>query len=94
MVRLIATLFVVSLFTFLLDEQLPGDPILDILPPEALDDLENIERIRKELKLDDSVFTRYARWVGDALQGDLGKSYITDQPVACLLYTSPSPRDS
>ena len=82
MVRLIATLFVVSLLTFLLVEQLPGDPILAILPPEALDDLENIERIRKELKLDDSVFTRYARWVGDALQGDLGKSYITDQPVA------------
>ena len=82
MVRLIATLFVVSLLTFLLVEQLPGDPILAILPPEALDDLENIERIRKELKLDDSVFTRYARWVGEALQGDLGKSYITDQPVA------------
>ena len=82
MVRLIATLFVVSLLTFLLVEQLPGDPILAILPPEALDDLENIERIRKELKLDDPVFTRYARWVGDALQGDLGKSYITDQPVA------------
>ena len=82
MVRLIATLFVVSILTFLLVEQLPGDPILAILPPEALDDLENIERIRKELKLDDSVFTRYARWVGDALQGDLGKSYITDQPVA------------
>ena len=82
MVRLIVTLFVVSLLTFLLVEQLPGDPILAILPPEALDDLENIERIRKELKLDDSVFTRYARWVGDALQGDLGKSYITDQPVA------------
>ena len=82
MVRLIATLFVVSILTFLLVEQLPGDPILAILPPEALDDLENIERIRKELKLDDSVFTRYARWVGDAIQGDLGKSYITDQPVA------------
>ena len=82
MVRLIATLFVVSILTFLLVEQLPGDPILAILPPEALDDLENIERIRKELKLDDSVFTRYARWVGDAIQGDLRKYYITDQPVA------------
>ena len=55
-------------------EQLPGDPILAILPPEALDDLDNIERIRKELKLDDPVLTRYFRWVGDALQGDLGKS--------------------
>ena len=74
MVRLIATLFAVSLITFLMVEQLPGDPILAILPPEALDDLENIERIRKELRLDDSVVTRYFRWVGDALQGDLGKS--------------------
>ena len=82
MVRLIATLFAVSLITFLMVEQLPGDPILAILPPEALDDLENIERIRKELRLDDSVVTRYFRWVGDALQGDLGKSYITDQPVS------------
>ena len=80
--RLIATLFAVSLITFLMVEQLPGDPILAILPPEALDDLENIERIRKELRLDDSVVTRYFRWVGDALQGDLGKSYITDQPVS------------
>ena len=81
-VRLIATLFAVSLLTFLLVEQLPGDPILAILPPGGLDDLENIERIRKELRLDDPVFTRYFRWVGNALQGDLGKSYITDQPVA------------
>ena len=48
-VRLIATLFAVSLLTFLMVEQLPGDPILAILPPEALDDLDNIERIRKEL---------------------------------------------
>ena len=82
MVRLVATLFIVSLAVFLMVEQLPGDPILAILPPEALDDLANIERIRKELRLDDPVITRYFRWVGDALQGDLGKSYITDQPVS------------
>ena len=71
MVRLIATLFAVSLITFLMVEQLPGDPILAILPPEALDDLENIERIRKELRLDDSVVTRYFRWVGDAYKAIL-----------------------
>ena len=81
-IRLVATLFAVSLLTFLIVEQLPGDPILAILPPGGLDDLETIERIRKELRLDDPVLTRYFRWVGNALQGDLGKSYITDQPVA------------
>ena len=80
--RLVATLFAVSLLTFLLVEQLPGDPVTALLPPEALHDLATIERIRAELQLDDPAIVRYGRWVGDALQGDLGKSYITDQRVA------------
>ncbi|HIL06612.1 MAG: ABC transporter permease [Acidimicrobiales bacterium] len=80
--RLVATLFAVSLLTFLLVEQLPGDPVTALLPPEALHDLETMERIRTELRLDDPALVRYGRWVTDALQGDLGKSYITDQRVA------------
>ena len=70
--RLVATLFAVSLLTFLLVEQLPGDPVTALLPPEALHDLETIERIRAELQLDDPALVRYGRWVTDALQGDLG----------------------
>ena len=80
--RLIAALFAVSLLTFLLVEQLPGDPVFALLPPEALHDLATIERIRTELQLDDPVLVRYGRWLTDVVQGDLGKSYITDQPVA------------
>ena len=53
-----------------------------ILPPEALDDLENIERIRKELRLNDSVVTRYFRWVGDALQADRRQVLYHRQPVS------------
>ena len=80
--RLIATLFAGSLLTFLLVEQLPGDPVIALLGPEGLYDWDTVERIREELKLNDPTLVRYGRWVGDVLQGDLGKSYITDQPVA------------
>ena len=35
--------------------------------------------------LDRPVAERYARWLGDALHGDLGTSLTTDQPVATLI---------
>ncbi len=38
-------------------------------------------RIREEFRLDDPILVRYADWLGSAVQGDLGYSYITDQPV-------------
>ena len=81
LVRLVATLFAVSLLTFLLGSLLPGDPVNAILPPDAPRDQATVERIRDELGLDDPLPVRYANWLGDAIQGDLGYSYITDQPV-------------
>lgn len=81
LVRLVATLFAVSLLTFLLGSLLPGDPVNAILPPDAPRDAETVERIRTELGLDDPLPVRYMNWLGDAVRGDLGYSYITDQPV-------------
>ena len=65
--RLIATLFAVSLLTFLLVEQLPGDPVIALLGPEGLYDWDTVERIREELKLNDPTLVRYGRWVGDVV---------------------------
>jgi len=81
LVRLIATLFAVSLLTFMLGSLLPGDPVNAILPPDAPRDQETVERIRAELGLDDPLPVRYGNWLRGAVQGDLGYSYITDQPV-------------
>jgi peptide/nickel transport system permease protein len=81
LLRLIATLLAVSFLTFLLGSLLPGDPVNAILPPDAPRDQETVERIRTELGLDDPFIVRYGNWLGDAVRGDLGYSYITDQPV-------------
>jgi peptide/nickel transport system permease protein len=82
LVRLLATLLAVSFLTFFMTSLLPGDPVNAILPPEAPRDPETVERIRAELNLDEPLLIRYGLWLGDALTGDLGKSYVTDQPVA------------
>lgn len=81
LLRLIATLFAVTFLTFLMVALLPGDPVDTILGtgPRA-PGIE--EQIREDLNLDDPFFVRYFAWLGDAVTGDLGTSYITDQPVA------------
>ncbi len=79
--RLIATLFAVTFLTFLMVALLPGDPVDTILGtgPRA----PGIEQqIRDDLNLDDPFFVRYVSWLGDAVTGDLGTSYVTDQPVS------------
>lgn len=81
LLRLIATLFAVTFLTFLMVALLPGDPVDTILGtgPRA-PGIE--EQIRDDLNLDDPFIVRYFAWLGDAVTGDLGTSYVTDQPVS------------
>lgn len=73
--RLAATLFAVTLITFSMVSLLPGDPVDAILgQTERTPEIE--EELRTELKLDEPFVQRYLNWLGDAVQGDLGESYI------------------
>ncbi len=81
LLRLVATLLAITFLTFLMVALLPGDPVDTILgtgPREP----EQVEQIRDDLNLDDPFLVRYFAWLGDAVTGDLGDSYITDQPVS------------
>jgi peptide/nickel transport system permease protein len=81
LVRLIATLFAVTFLTFSLTTLLPGDPVDTILGTgPRTPGIE--EQIREDLNLDDPFIVRYFAWLGSAATGDLGQSYITDQPVS------------
>ena len=46
---------------------------------------ERIEAVREQLDLDGPDPIRYARWLGGALQGALGRPVRVDQPVADLI---------
>ena len=79
LLRIIVVVWVVSAITFMMVTILPGDVAYTIAGEEA--SREDIQSIRKELGLNRSTVVRYAAWLGQIARGDLGKSYLTEEPV-------------
>lgn len=76
---LIPVLFAVTALSFMLLKLLPGDPAVNILGASATP--EAVATLHEKLGLDEPVVTQYGRFVGNALQGDLGRSYQNNQPT-------------
>ena len=81
LVRLVATLLLVSFLTYIGTSLLPGDPVNALIPIEAQQDREFVEQVREEWGLNDPLLVRYGRWLGNAVRGDLGDSYVTGRPI-------------
>ena len=83
LVRLVVTLLVVSFLTSSMFELLPGDPALSHRQRRHVQrqPRRRIEAARKKLHLDQPFYERYAMWLGNAVQGDFGESFRTQQPV-------------
>lgn len=75
----VPVLFGVSLFTFILFFIVPGDPVSAVVGERA--NPATVERIRAELGLDKPRPVQYVAWVGRALKGDLGRSFVTRRPI-------------
>jgi len=81
--RLLTTvpvLFGLTVIVFLIMAMIPGDPAIAILGAYATP--ENVERLNRQLGLDKSLAEQYLIWIGNLLQGDLGRSYSLNRPVA------------
>jgi peptide/nickel transport system permease protein len=59
---------------------LPGDPARAILGPKNATPA-GVRAVRHELGLDEPLPARYVKWLGKALHGDLGSSYVTHESV-------------
>ena len=79
--RLVLTLLCVTFISFMLLNILPGDAVNALIPIDAQQDREFVEQVREEFGLNDPLMVRYGRWLGDAVQGDLGDSMVTSRPV-------------
>ncbi len=80
---LVPTLLGVLAVTFALLYLAPGDPVAGIVGERA--DSATVARVRSELRLDDPVPERFARYVGGVVRGDLGRSYVTRRPIVAEL---------
>lgn len=73
------TLFGLILVTFLIGRAMPIDPVMAIVGDRAPPDV--VARVRLELGLDRSLVEQFWIYLQHLLQGDLGKSVMTGQPV-------------
>ena len=84
LLQLIPVLIGISVMTFAILRLIPGDPITIMAPPDAT--AEDIDHMRAEFGLDQPVPVQYLLYVKNALQGDLGVSLRTRDPVLPTLW--------
>jgi ABC-type dipeptide/oligopeptide/nickel transport system permease component len=78
----IIVMLVVALISFMLFRYV-GDPIASMVGQESR--LSDIEALRQRLGLNDPFYIQFARFIGNALQGEFGISYRLQQPVTELI---------
>jgi len=83
LLTIIPVLWLVSAMVFVLIHLVPGDPVLVILGAAAKP--EQVEMMRQRLGLDQPIIIQYWDWMIALLQGDLGASILSDEPVTRLI---------
>ena len=76
---LLLTFLGLTAVTFFIGRVMPTDPVVAIVGDRASST--TYERVRLELGLDKSLYEQYWKFLTDILQGDLGISVTTSQPV-------------
>lgn len=84
--NVIPTLVAVIALVFLLFSVLPGSFISGMGEDgRTTIDPAVMERMRKEMGLDDPLAERFVKYIGHTVTGDLGKSFRTREPVTTLI---------
>jgi ABC-type dipeptide/oligopeptide/nickel transport system permease component len=77
----ILVLLGVSMLVFSVIHLVPGDVTMAILGRQKVSE-EKVAELREQLGLNDPLYIQYGRYLGNALQGDLGTSIRTYLPVS------------
>lgn len=75
----IPAMLAMSVIVFFIIRLVPGDPVLVILGLRSTP--ENVQALRRELRLDDPISVQYLHWLGNVVRGDLGVDYRTHEPI-------------
>ena len=91
LVEAIPVVLLASLLVFAILHLIPGDPVDTMMGAAAFgvgtpeQRIALAEQIRDDLGLNDPLAIQYVRWLGNAVRGDLGQSYIQHQAVTKLI---------
>ena len=78
---MIPILLGITFVAFFLANAVPSDPINANLPQNVLNDEEIVQAFRERWGLDKPLHIQYATYLGNLLQGDIGTSIKTKNPV-------------
>ncbi|MGP6140201.1 MULTISPECIES: ABC transporter permease [unclassified Jeotgalibaca] len=76
-------LFFITFLSYMIINFAPGDPATLYVSADATE--EQINQVRESLGLDKPLLIRYGYWLKELLQGNLGNSFATRQPVMNIL---------
>ena len=79
LLQIIPVILGVTLIAFALIHLAPGDPVRTMLGQHATQ--QEIDDIRVKYGLDQPLYIQYFMWLGDVLQGDLGRSILSHEQV-------------
>lgn len=82
---MIPQLILLSIIIFMLAKMMPGDALTGSFQGNPDVSLEQIEKLREKAGLNDPWYEQYGRWLGKAVTGDFGMSYVHSQKVTHLL---------
>jgi peptide/nickel transport system permease protein len=83
LLQAIFILFIITMLCFILT-RLSSDPMAQYANKQGITAADR-EAIRKSLGLDQPMPVQYVRWLGLAMQGDLGNSFFSKQPVLLMI---------
>lgn len=81
--QIVLVLLGISFITFALVMLSPGDPVRQMIAgnEDIVVSQQEVEALRNELGLDKPFIFQYLDWLGRAVQGDFGFSYMVKKPV-------------
>lgn len=82
-IQAIFTLLIITVLCFLLT-RFSGDPLAQYAANPRMS-AEDKAALIERLGLNDPLYVQYFRWIGLAVQGDLGQSFFAKQPVSDLI---------
>lgn len=86
---IVPALLFVSIISFSMVYLAPGDPAeVLLMSPDGSPSPEAIDAFRVRMGLDQPIHIQYLRWLDNVIHGDLGYSYMSEQPVAGAIMKS------
>ena len=84
LLQTVPVLLLTSVIVFLFIRAVPGDPALIMAGQNATP--QQVDALRRQMGLDESLITQYVQWMSGLARGDLGQSYAADRPIADMIW--------